>query len=147
MVRPLPVLAGVILVAMGAGAPAQEPAGRFQIAPGESGGFVRLDTRTGAVSHCARRDSGWYCEPLAGADAGTDQRVNALSAEVERLTRELARLSAEVQALRTGTQASPPAAVKDQKMSEEEALGFAEKVMGRFFDLVREMKRKDAAGG
>jgi hypothetical protein len=145
MVRPLPVLAGFILVAMGTAAPAQEPAGRFQVTPGEGGGFVRLDTRTGAVSHCARRDNAWYCEPLAGADAGTDQRVTVLSAEVQRLTREVARLSAEVLALRAGAPALP--AATDQKMSEDEAPGFAGKVMGRFFDLVREMKRKDAAGG
>jgi hypothetical protein len=144
MVRTIPALAGVALIALAAAAPAQEPAaGRFQIAPDEGGGFVRLDTRTGAVSHCTRRDGSWYCEPLAGADAGSDQRVTALAAEVDRLTKEVARLSAEVTALRT---AAPPTP-EERQASEDRALGFADKVMGRFFDLVREIKRKDETGG
>jgi outer membrane murein-binding lipoprotein Lpp len=140
MVRPS-VIAGLLLTALCAvSAPAQEQPGRFQIAPGEGGGFVRLDTRTGAVSHCAMRADGWFCEPIPGADSGLAATVEALSAEVARLRQEVNRLSAEVAALRS----APPAATGKPQMADEEAIGFAERVMRRFFDLVREMKHDDS---
>ena len=44
-------------------------------------GMLRLDTRTGAVSICAKKDAGWACNTVA------DER-QALESEIARLQRE-----------------------------------------------------------
>jgi hypothetical protein len=51
-------------VAVGFAVPAsaQEKPGRYTMTPTD-GGFVRLDTETGAVSFCSRKDTQWFCEP------------------------------------------------------------------------------------
>jgi len=78
----------VALVAIPPAASAQttqtnEPAGengRYSLSP-VSDGMLRLDTRTGQVSLCARKDSGWSC------NAVPDER-SALESEIARLQRE-----------------------------------------------------------
>ena len=65
-------------------ASAQERPQRFTMTPTE-GGFVRLDTETGAVSICTRRDGAWACEPMP-------EERQALSREIERLQTENKRL-------------------------------------------------------
>ena len=60
-------LALVLAVAVAAPLAAEEPPGlRFEIAPGEAG-VTRVDTQTGAVSHCTARNGAWICEPAAVA--------------------------------------------------------------------------------
>ena len=67
--------------------------GRFELREVD-GGFVRLDTETGQVSHCTAQGSGLACR--AAADdiaalteelAGAQTRIAALEAEVARLER------------------------------------------------------------
>jgi len=43
---------------------AQERPGRYTMSPVE-GGFLRLDTETGAIALCTRRNETWSCEPVA----------------------------------------------------------------------------------
>jgi hypothetical protein len=52
-------------------------------------GFLRLDTRTGQVSVCSKRNAGWACETVP------DERT-ALEAEIARLQRETATLKKEM---------------------------------------------------
>jgi hypothetical protein len=52
-------------------------------------GFLRLDTRTGQVSVCSKRNAGWACETVP------DERT-ALEAEIGRLQRETATLKKEM---------------------------------------------------
>jgi hypothetical protein len=58
--------------------------GRFSLTPIDDG-FLRLDTRTGRVSVCARRAMGWSCHPVP------DERT-ALEEEIARLQRDNAAL-------------------------------------------------------
>ena len=70
------------------------------------GGYLRLDTRTGQVSLCNRRPSGWACGMVADERAALDQEIDRLTSDNGRLKDENGRLK---QALRDrGT--SPPAA-------------------------------------
>jgi hypothetical protein len=131
MVRSIALAA--ILAALSVTAVAQDqPAGRYALQSSVDG-FVRLDTRTGAVSHCGRRDGLWFCEPFAEEGAALTTRVEALEAEVKTLREQLARLTARPPAA-TGTLDTP----SDEEL--EKALGFSETVMKRFFGMVREMK-------
>jgi hypothetical protein len=54
--------------------------GRYSFSP-VSDGMLRLDTRTGQVSLCAKKDTGWAC------NAVPDER-SALESEIARLQRE-----------------------------------------------------------
>ena len=60
------VVPAVALALAGIGAvsvSSQEPQGRYTMSPVDNG-FVRLDTETGAMSLCGRRDAKWVCEPM-----------------------------------------------------------------------------------
>jgi hypothetical protein len=92
-------LGGAIAVLVAAaclagGAAAQEAAGRFALAP-DGDGFLRLDTRTGAVSYCRIVDGRWTCEAadtggLADAVAAINERLGAIDAELATIREALA---------------------------------------------------------
>jgi hypothetical protein len=64
--------------------------GRYKFSQAPDGSVLRLDTRTGGVSNCAKRDtSGWACYTVP------DER-DALDAEIGRLQAENTRLKDEV---------------------------------------------------
>jgi hypothetical protein len=137
------IVAGALAVTTVAAAQEVKPgSGRFAIEPSMDG-FVRLDTATGAVSHCTRREGVWHCDVIADDRTALSGQVKALSAEVARLTKEVADLRARV--------GDAPAAV-DNKASPsgdeemDKALGFTEKLMRSLFGMVRELKREEANG-
>lgn len=152
MRRPMIAVAGILvfLTLPAFAEDAEMGGGRYQITPSEEG-FTRLDTETGSLSHCGKRDGVWYCEPLAGPDSALERRLDGLAGEVARLAANLDALAARVDALAghvDGLAAGLPGAGAGPAGGEEarradEALNFAEKVMRRFFDLVREMKRAE----
>lgn len=69
------VLTGAVILPAAAGEP-----GRYTMLS-TADGALRLDTETGAVSHCSRKGGGWVCESVA------DDRL-ALQREIDRLARE-----------------------------------------------------------
>jgi hypothetical protein len=149
MHRPILFLAIVALFATpGLAEDAASPSsGRYQIAPDEDG-FVRLDTRTGAMTHCGKQEGAWRCDVLAEERSDLVQRLDALAAEVGTLSAEVARLTGRLAAVEARPGAAPlpdarlPAAPSPDVREKEfdEALSFAERLMRRFFDMVRELK-------
>lgn len=112
--------------------PAQEAPrdGRFSMHPSGEG-FVRLDTRTGVVSHCSASKEGVQCR------TGADERA-ALDAEIERLTKDNADLRAKLAA---ATDQAPSARLRNALPSDEEvnrAIGWMESFMRRMMRLMRE---------
>src|SRR5689334_12219178 len=79
--------------------------GRYTFSPVPEG-TLRLDTRTGAVSICAKKDAGWACNTVP------DER-QALESEIVRLQRENGELKKEMLArglpLPGGVASAPPA--------------------------------------
>ena len=63
--------------------------GRYTLVP-MSGGFVRLDTHTGVVSHCENKGSGWACYVLPEEHAALDKEIGRLQAENEKLKAQFA---------------------------------------------------------
>ena len=126
-------LAGAGLLATSTlGAETVSAPGRYAIGP-SADGFVRLDTTTGAVSHCIQAGGVWRCEPLA-ADDTLKSRIDALAAEVKRLSAAVAALDARVAGI-----APVPAPVVGEAEAPRNA--FARQAVGRFLDMVRRLKR------
>lgn len=63
--------------------------GRYTMTPVPEG-VLRLDTRTGAMSTCARNGAGWACYAVPDERAAFDAEIGRLQAEVEKLKGQLA---------------------------------------------------------
>jgi hypothetical protein len=129
----------VLALAPACVAPAHaDDAGRYALSASRDG-FVRLDTATGAVSHC-RPDKGiWRCEPLAADDGNLRTRLDALAAEVAKLTAAVAVLDARVAAIapvESPAATPPPTAQRSNGVRD---------VVSRFLDFVRAVKHSRAA--
>ena len=100
--------------------------GRYTMTPTE-GGFLRLDSQTGAVSLCTRREETVLCRLAA------DERAT-LEAEIEQLRRENA-------TLKSASSRNLPSLPRLDLPSEAEmdkALGFMEGFMRRMMRVFRE---------
>ncbi|MEQ1672201.1 MAG: hypothetical protein ABL893_15205, partial [Hyphomicrobium sp.] len=74
---PMPIFALAAMLAGSTGAfadPAAEAKGRFAMTPVD-GGFMRLDTETGAVALCTRKADAWACEPVDDKTAASDDKA------------------------------------------------------------------------
>ena len=118
---------------------APAPAGRFQLAPGSGSSFIRLDTRTGAVSHCHQDVSGvWRCDPIM--DSGLAQQLGALSSRVDQLSGEFDRLSLRVELLGWPSQFTFGRPRTRHQIPAERS-GFARSAIDRLLEMIREIKR------
>ena len=80
------LFSGLALLLLLGAAPDPEPAGgRYKLTPVEDGAFLRLDTQTGAMSVCQRKDGKWACEALPDDRRALETEIERLSAEVKRL--------------------------------------------------------------
>jgi hypothetical protein len=113
-------------------------AGRYQLAPSEAG-FVRLDTLTGATSHCSKQDDVWRCEPVAEAEGALDAKFDALSGEVSRLSAALSEMAARLDVLAARVDRLAASSVA-QDTSPPPKHGLVATAMERLFALVRALK-------
>src|SRR5438270_5603542 len=92
MRRTMLLFAGLFLAGTAASQEAK-PGNRYAVQPSDDG-FIRLDTQTGAVSHCGRRQGVWFCEKLVEDQSALEQRIDALTARVDALSKEVEALAA-----------------------------------------------------
>ena len=132
------ILAGVLFLAAPVLAEDAAPAGGRYAIQSSDNGFVRLDTESGAISHCKRMEGTWRCDAITEDKAVLEKQVGVLSAQVETLSTEIDRLKGEIATLKTG----PPQTSLTPKEEREfdKAMGFAERLMKRFFEIVRDLK-------
>jgi hypothetical protein len=143
----------VLAIALAAFAPAAQaqPApdsenGRYTFSA-VSDGMLRLDTRTGAVSICARKDSGWACNTVP------DER-QALENEIARLQKENGALKKEMLARGLslpGGVASAPSAQRELNLKVplpsdaeiDRVMSAFEKMWRRLQDMVQKSPNSD----
>ncbi len=106
--------------------------GRYSVLP-SSDGFIRIDTVTGAVSHCGKRDGAWYCDVLIEDRGLMERRLDALTAQIATLAERIDRLSTRIDTL------PPPVA-----QTPAEDPGFTAALMRKLFVLVKGLKTADA---
>jgi hypothetical protein len=103
----LPAL--IIAVLVGASAAAGDPPenadDRFTFHRGTDDGYWKLDNRTGQVSMCQRRTSGWQCQMVPDERAALEAEIARLQGENGALKKEL--LSRNL-ALPSGVRPEPP---------------------------------------
>jgi hypothetical protein len=107
-------------------------------------GFLRLDTRTGQVSVCSKRNAGWACETVP------DERT-ALEAEIARLQRETATLKTEMIArgvplpggvARDSSSVKPQIELKLPSDAEiDRLMTFMERIWRRLIEMVQSVQK------
>ena len=139
-------IASAAVIVPAAAEDAAPPAGRYQLTPGGGSSFVRLDTRTGAVSHCRQADGTWRCEPIA--DAGLADKLSALSDKVDRLSADVDRLSLRVDGLAAAAEPAPPEVAdtggEPAAVSPAKPKGVARTAVHRLLEMIRTLKHGDA---
>lgn len=140
---PLILLAFYNARADGEGAPSSRNGtpGRYEMERTQDG-YVRLDTQTGAISLCHRKNSGWACEAVP------DDRL-ALEEEIERLDRENSKLREQVAELANDDADDSSDGFAIELPSKEQILKGVDQageifddMMDRFQALVQAMKKQ-----
>ena len=120
-------------------------------------GFIRLDTRSGAVSTCSNNGNGWACYAVPDERKAMDDEIGRLQAENERLKAQLAsRDSSSVkpdEALPKQDKSVTPKADSERKIEiplpsdadVDRVMSFLERAWRRLVDMANRMQ-KDAAG-
>lgn len=114
---------------------AQDEPGRYTLKTIENG-FVRLDTKTGAVSTCRKQDGNIICR------AAADDRA-ALQEEIDRLQTANDELRAKMAKRNDATAKKKSARKKADLPDDEEVdriMSFFEKLMKRFFKFAQTMR-------
>jgi hypothetical protein len=138
--RLLPILAGVLFFALPALA---GDSGRYAIEPAEEG-FVRLDTATGAASHCTKTDGVWHCAAVADERKTFEATIAALTDQVAALNAELTRVKGALTLARAALADAQAAAATPAPTVAAEPAGFAETRMQRFVKMGRVLKGLEA---
>jgi hypothetical protein len=143
-----------------------EDSQRYEFTRMSRWGFMRLDKKTGQVSHCRSRGPGWACEAIPDDRAALEAEIARQSAKIEALEAERARQAGKIAELEadlarratTPAPGAPPAPqvaprpeVKLQLPSEEEidrALRYLETMFRRFVGMVDRLRaEKEKEGG
>lgn len=168
----LRALLAVVAIALAPAAAAQDAATGAQIIPpppsgGEVGrftfnpvvdGLVRLDSRTGQVSHCRRRGRTWSCETVADDRAAYEAEIARLAGKVAALEAELARRAA-AEAPKPGAEPAPPVPPQSVPPSAskpgapwpgdeevERAMRYLEGLFRRFLTMVDKLRQETEPG-
>ena len=131
------VIMGAISPAMAQPSTGDTQNGRYAMTPAP-GGFLRMDTRTGAVSLCSLRDGNVTCASSTSDRGAADAEVARLAKENADLRERLAQVTQ-----KPGIAVQPQRGGLPSADEMDKALGFAETFMRRMMRIMRE----EAPGG
>lgn len=92
--RPSGPICALLILTMAAAAEsaAEKASGRYTLSPID-GGVVRLDTKSGAMARCTRKDGDqWACEDMADSQGKLREEIGRLEAENESLKEQVKHL-------------------------------------------------------
>ncbi len=157
--RALTALAAVTVLSLSAGGStaqerqgryvAQERQGRYVMSPAEGGGFARLDTETGAMALCARKDGKWACDAMEDESRRMREQIDRLNAENLGLKAEVDRLdklagsdgSRSGALERHGQQLQLPT-----EQDVDKALDYVERIYRKFRDRLKDLDNQERKG-
>lgn len=128
-------MATTTLIASLAALPAAADDGRYQLETSKDG-FVRLDTETGEMSICTKQGSQLVCRVAAEERAAFQEEIDRLDGTIEALEKRLAVLES----------VSRPGNELPSDEEFERTLGFMEKFMRRFMDIIEDFDRAPGGG-
>jgi hypothetical protein len=141
------IAAGALIVAALPSLAAGEPPGRYVMHPAD-GGFIRLDTETGAVSLCGRKDAHWSCEAVGDTGNSGREEMDRLRSENRELKAEVRRLEAMLVAGQ-GENNAPQRGGRLELPSEQDvdkALTYLERMFRKFRDKLKEFESEERRG-
>lgn len=121
------------------------PTASAQSAPADSGyslqpavgEYLKIDRRTGDVSHCAARGGVWSCELIPEDRKAYEDRIVELEAENDRLSQRVVQLEAQAK------QAHAPLLDKDDEQRVQEFFDLGDRMFRHFFDLVERLRQRE----
>ncbi|MCB1506963.1 MAG: hypothetical protein KDJ47_18500 [Hyphomicrobiaceae bacterium] len=159
-------IAGAFVILLTTGqASGQEPAGRFSMTPTDGGGFIRLDTQTGAMALCSGKEGEWACKAMPDDQKSLNDRIAKLEEENRSLRDENKRLE---DVLGLNPDAKPkdgagavPGAPQDggppvppeqglklpSEKDVDKAFDYVEGILKKFRDRLKKLEEEDKRGG
>src|SRR5690606_16005406 len=129
MLKARAAILGLALLPLAVGALAQEEE-RYRLERTEDG-YVRMDTRTGAMTLCQEREGELVCRPASESD-------DPAPAETDALRERIAALEERVEALEKQVESSVPL-----QEEFEQSLTLMERFFRRFIDIVRGLEEEE----
>jgi hypothetical protein len=116
--------------------------GRYSFNP-VTDGVLRLDTRSGQVSHCSRNDAGWACKVVPDERSALETEIARLQGENATLKKELLARGLPVPGV-PGPSVAKPAEPELKLPSDAEVdkvISFLEKVWRRLVEMGRNVQK------
>jgi hypothetical protein len=147
MRRPVIVMLWAVLIMVGGAVPALsqgERNGRFTMSPAEGGGFVKLDTETGQMSLCQRKDGDWACRDMADPNRGLGSEIERLRGENQKLKAEIRQMEEILLGDKQNGGARPGGKGGEFKLPSEkdvdEAMDYAQRMLRKFRDKLKDLE-------
>lgn len=158
-----PIIAAAVAVA-GLGlsnvtACAEDASGRYTMTPTDGGGFIRLDTQTGAMSICSGKEGEWACRAMPDDQKKLQETIDRLAEENRELKAENRRLE-DVMGLNPdkraegtnpsepGPQGSPKEGFKlPSEKDLDQAFDYFEGMLKKFRDRLKKLEEEDKRDG
>ena len=118
-------------------------AGRFTMHKSEDG-FVRLDTRTGAVSLCEKGTDGWACRAMADSNSSLRVEIEQLKEQNVALRKEVKRLEDLLGLNGGGKQRGRYSFQMPTEKDVDGALDYFERMLRKFQDRLKRLEKDKA---
>lgn len=127
--------------------------GRYTMTPAD-GGFLRLDTETGALALCAKKSDAWACEPMPDTQQSQARELERLQAENKALKDEIRRME-DVMGLGEPKPGQPPVAGGERpkgglelpsEKDVDKAFDYVQRMLKKFQDRMRELENGQGGG-